>query len=553
LAGQLGPKDWLVNFCWATLRAKLEADEVADCYGHPRQAFPEFLFQTLLLHDSVRGARSALVAIALTVARSLAAYRATSAVAALLLALLEESIPPEGAHFVLATLAATQRTPVGIDYGPGAYGSIKWLCTLRARFVARVVLGPWLGDGGVADEAVRALHDDVDARAVGMSLAEIKAQQGRSMRVVAEGGNGSGGGGDLSPTGVDTEPLHAQQLKKLTKIDLGVFLQLAAKHHAHHWTAAMRKLKLHYRMAAEKGIAAAASAVAAASGNATGSTAGSGSSSRTLGFTSFRDFLLLLQPSIDSRHASALYAEALRHALTKRGSSRALRGSNGGDGVGFDDFVAAGGAQLLAQDYLRQAFQHSDWSVLHGEQEIVSTLRLLWDRLQPALRPFLALASTDGSALSRLLGERLRRLSDTLNAQLLSLHGNLAASQVRAAVQTFRDTVYEAYGYCRFREANGALMRVRGSPVATASGVAPACSPHWLGLAVPPASELAAAPGPSATHLRDELHALLFMLQRELEAFVPHEQMPPHDQSRDHAATARSQQQSQRQPDTMRR
>jgi hypothetical protein len=403
---------------------------------------------------------------------------------------------------------------------------------LRARFVARIVLGPWLAGGDGGDEAVRALHDDVDARAVGMSLAEIKAQQGRSMRVGV--GGGSSGSDDNATADGLTEPLHAQQMKKLTKIDLGVFLQLAGRHHANHWQSALSNLKVHFRAAAThsgknasstvRGSAAAAAAAAAAAVAAT-------SGGRTLGVSAFRDFLSLLQPNIDSRHAHTLYAEAMRHSI---GSSSSRR-SAGGEGVEFDDFLVAGGAQLLSQDYLRQAYAHSDWSVLHGEQEVVSTVRAAWDRLQPTLRPFLGLAASDGSALSRLVSERLGKLEALLCSQLLALHGaSLAGGKVRAVVQTFRDLVYEVYAYFRFRETRGAMVRVKGTiPVGPDASIASAswgAGSAWLGAAVPPAAELAAAPGPCAAHLCDELHALLFMLQRELEAFVPHENVPAHEQ-----------------------
>jgi hypothetical protein len=50
LPGQIGPKDWCVNFCWSLLRRKIEADQVADCYQQQRMPFPEWVYQLLLMH-----------------------------------------------------------------------------------------------------------------------------------------------------------------------------------------------------------------------------------------------------------------------------------------------------------------------------------------------------------------------------------------------------------------------------------------------------------------------------------------------------------------------
>jgi len=132
----VGPRDWLVNFCWTLLRRKQEADEVADCYQQPRRSFPDFFAQTLLLHDSVRGVRSVYLQVATTAVRSLLAYRASSSVAGLVCALLEESISLQGCGLVMAALTAVQRSPVGIDYSDTPAGATTSQATSRAAVLA---------------------------------------------------------------------------------------------------------------------------------------------------------------------------------------------------------------------------------------------------------------------------------------------------------------------------------------------------------------------------------------------------------------------------------
>lgn len=121
----------------------------------------------------------------------------------------------------------------------------------------------------------------------------------------------------------------------------------------------------------------------------------------------------------------------------------------------------------------------------------------------------------DGSLLSRLLSERVGRLQSRLQSGLTALQHSVSSPRVREVIAALRDLIYELYGYLRYREESGALVRVRARSNHAASLLSPD--------APPPPWELASAPGPNADHLNDEVHALLFMVQRELEAFCPQE------------------------------
>ena len=463
IGGQVGPRDWLVNFCWSVLAKRQESEAISDCYQTPRQPFPDFFYSLMLHHESVDGHKSVLSSMVLTALKSLVKYRAVVHVARVVLDLIEEKISLDGCSFLTAILTAVARTSVGIDYGPGRFGATTWVCTLRTRFVTRL-----LADS-IGPEALKALNESVEARAECMSLAEVKQQQNRALRY-----------GVVSEPGQEVEPMQAQQLKLLTKIDLGEFLHLASVQFSASWKTQIKNLKAHWNGAQPKAA---------------------------LSFAQFKAFVMQLQPNVDSRHLQQLYADCVFHSKAGR------------DGVRFDDFLSGGGAQLLLHDHARAVYRASDFGVVHGDKEIMAAVASNWARLKPAMTPFKQLAQTDGSALSVLLSERLTRLESDMDACLASLQHAVTSPRVRQLVGAMRDVIYEVYGFLRYREETGAQVRthVRAHPAMAA--LSPASAPPL---------DLATAPGPTAAHLTDELHAMLFMVQREMEAFCPMQPLPAH-------------------------
>lgn len=57
--------------------------------------------------------------------------------ASVMVDLLEETVPLDGLNFLMSLINAMANTSVGIDYGPGTYGAIKWVSTREARRAER--------------------------------------------------------------------------------------------------------------------------------------------------------------------------------------------------------------------------------------------------------------------------------------------------------------------------------------------------------------------------------------------------------------------------------
>ena len=104
--------------------------------------------------------------------------------------------------------------------------------------------------------------------------------------------------------------------------------------------------------------------------------------------------------------------------------------------------------------------------------------------------------------------ERLRRLESELESLRLSVVQHIQARRVREFVKSFREIVYEIYAFLRYREEYGANRHNYNRydhPHLFQASTSPDVYPT-----IPPQSVVN---GPNAAHLKDEIHAMLFMIQ----------------------------------------
>lgn len=163
--------------------------------------------------ETVKGAKSVFLPVMFTSLRSVITYRNVSTVCALIVDLLEESISLDALNFILSLMFVIAQTSVGLDYGPGKYGQIRWLCTLRTRYVNRLAFSEF------PPSALQEFNAAIDSHSQAMSLAEIK-QHNQTVLLLKERERENKRNGNLQKDGGNhpLEFMNDRDIKQLTKV-----------------------------------------------------------------------------------------------------------------------------------------------------------------------------------------------------------------------------------------------------------------------------------------------------------------------------------------------